>query len=269
MKSAWALPAAALLVLAAAPAPAQPPLPAHYSFDYDGTLNALHLTGEVKVLSLHIEERAGKADFATDAEMHSYGVLRLLRAIDITTHATGPVGAGLPQPHSFVFDTLEKRRLKHVSLTWTPRGVIEVPPHHDNGDPPLTPAVELTASDPVTLFSRAVYAPSGQALCARNWRFFDGAVVYELQLRAGGAAPVQPGDHALGVTGAVICQVRYTEVAGFRHKPGDRRDEGLRSDIHVTFGQLGPAGPWIFVSMKADTALGDAAVQLTRVAIQR
>ena len=34
-------------------------------------------------------------------------------------------------------------------------------------------------------------------------------------------------------------------------------------------GQLGPAGPWIFVSMKADTILGYAKVQLTGVQVQR
>jgi hypothetical protein len=257
-----------MLALAAAPGAAQP-LPARYAFDYAGSLNALHITGDVKVLSLHVEERAGAADFTTNAEMHSYGVLRLLRAIDITTHATGPVREGLPQPHSFIFDTLEHGRMKHVSLTWTPVGVIEQPPHHDDGDPPLTPAVELTASDPVTLFSRGVYAPSGQAICARSWRFFDGAVVYELRIQAGGATPVAPGDRALGVTQEVRCEVRYAEIAGFRHKPGDHRDEGLKSTIHVVFGQLGPAGPWVFVSMNADTILGDARVQLTGVRVQR
>ncbi len=260
---------AALLLAAASAAGAQPAQPMRLAFDYTGSLNALHLTGDIEVLTLHVDERAGAGGFATDAEMHDYGIVRLLRAIDITTHAIGPVAAGLPQPHSFTFDTLEHRRLKHVSLTWTKTGVVESPPHHDDGDPPLTPAVELTASDPVTLFSRAVYAPSGQALCARNWRFFDGAVVYELRFQAGGPTPVEPADRALGVTEAVRCEVRYTEVAGFRHKPGDKRDEGLKSNVHVTFGRLGAAGPWIFVSMKADTILGYAKVQLTGVRVQR
>jgi hypothetical protein len=67
----------------------------------------------------------------------------------------------------------------------------------------------------------------------------------------------------------VRCEVRYAEIAGFRHRPGDRRDEGLRSDVHVVFGQLGPAGPWIFVSLTADTMLGSARVQLTAVRMQR
>jgi hypothetical protein len=73
----------------------------------------------------------------------------------------------------------------------------------------------------------------------------------------------------MGLTAAVRCQVRYTEIAGFRHKPGESRDEGLKSDIHVEFGQLGPTGPWIFVSMKADTLLGYAAVRLTGVRLGR
>jgi hypothetical protein len=265
MRSAWA--AAVYLGAVAAPAAAQPPM--RLAFDYAGSLNALHVTGDVKVLTLHVDETARPGDFATRAEMHSFGLLRALRAIDITTRATGPVTAGLPQPHAFEFVTLEKRRLKRVTLVWQRSGVVETPPHHDDGDPPLTHAAELSASDPVTLFSRAVYAPSAAALCARNWRFFDGAVVYELQFQPGGPAPLDPKERAMGLVGGVRCQVRYTEVAGFRHRPGERRDEGLRSDIHVEFAQLGAGGPWIFVSLQADTLLGDAKVQLTGVRLAR
>jgi hypothetical protein len=239
------------------------------SFDYAGSLNALHITGEVKVLSLHVEETARPGDFATSAQMHSFGLLRALRPIDITTAAAGPVAQGLPQPRAFEFTTLDRKRLKRVTLAWRPGGVAVTPPHHDDGDPPLTAAAELSASDPVTLFSRAVYAPSGQALCARNWRFFDGAVVYELRFQPGGPAQLDPAERAMGLVAGVRCQVRYAEVAGFRHRPGDRRDEGLKSDIHVEFGQLGAGGPWIFVSMKADTILGYAKVQLTGVRMQR
>jgi len=266
MKSAW--PAAlAIFAAAAAPAAAQPPM--RLAFDYAGSLNALHVTGEVKVLSLHVDETARAGDFATRAEMHSFGLLRALRPIDIATAATGPVAAGLPQPRAFEFTTLDKKQLRRVTLVWQPGRVLVTPPHHDDGDPPLTPAAELSASDPVTLFSRAVYARSGAELCARNWRFFDGAVVYELRFQPGGPVALGPADKALGLTAALRCQVRYTEVAGFRHRPGERRDEGLKSDIHVEFGQLGPAGPWIFVSMKADTILGYAKVQLTGVQVQR
>jgi hypothetical protein len=258
---------AAALLFAAATSPAQPPM--RLAFDYAGSLNALHITGEVRVLSLHVEETARAGDFATSAEMHSFGLLRALRPVDITTAAAGPVAQGLPQPRAFEFTTLDRRRPKRVTLTWGPGGVVVTPPHHDDGDPPLTPAAELSAADPVTLFSRAVYAPSGAALCARNWRFFDGAVVYELQFQPGGPMELTPADRAMGVVAAVRCQVRYTEVAGFRHKPGEGHDEGLKSDIHVEFGQLGAGGPWIFVSMKADTFLGYAKVQLTGVRIQR
>jgi hypothetical protein len=264
MKPAWAV---LLCAAVAGPAAAQPPM--RLAFDYAGSLNALHLTGEVKVLSLHVEETARAGDFATRAEMHSFGLLRALRPIDITTAATGPVAQGLPQPHAFAFSTLDHKRLRRVTLVWQRGGVLVTPPHHDDGDPPLTPAAELSASDPVTLFSRAVYAPSGAALCARNWRFFDGAVVYELQFQPGAPTPLTPDDRAMGLVGAVRCQVRYTEVAGFRHKPGESHDEGLKSDIHVQFGQLGAGGPWIFVSMKADTFLGYAKVQLTGVRLER
>jgi hypothetical protein len=261
--------AALAFALVAAPAAAQPASPVKVEMAYAGVLNALHLSGEMKVLSMTAVERVGGADFATGAVIKTFGLLRALKHVDITTDATGPVEDGVPHPHAFEFTTIEPKRTKHVTLTWTKSDVLQTPPHRDGGHPPPTAALKLTAADPVTVFSRAPYAQSGAALCARNWRFFDGAQIYELQFQPG--KPVDPtaAERALGLTEAESCPVRYAEIAGFTHRPGDHKEDWLKGDLMARFGKVGAAGPWVFVSLKADTFLGYAALELTSVKVAR
>ena len=262
MKSASAALAAALI---ATPAVAQPGRPVKLELAYAGVLNALHLPGEAKVLEMHVVERVGPADFATGADIRTFGLLRALKHIDIRTDAAGPVEAGVPHPHAFEFTNTEPKRTKHVTITWTATDILQTPPHKDGGHPPPTLAQKLGSADPVTVFSRAPYAQSGPALCQRNWRFFDGAQIYELQFQPG--RPVDPSvaERALGLTAAQSCPVRYAEIAGFTHRPGDHKEDWLSGDLIARFGKLGADGPWIFISLKADTFLGYAKIELTGV----
>jgi hypothetical protein len=263
MKFRTALTAAAAAMAVAAPAGAQPP-PRTLELDYSGLLNALHVTGDVKVLQLHVAEQAGASHFDTHADMHSYGILRAFKRIDVWTASDGPVEAGLP--HAHVFDFIETKKdgsRKRTLLTWNKADVVSQPPHHGFGNPAPTPAQELAASDPVTQLSRISYAASGGVICGHSWRFFDGVQLYELQLGPGVADQLTAHDKSMGVTEAVQCGVHYVEVAGFRHKPG--ADTGIRSAISARFGRLGADGPWVALSMRADTALGYAKVQLDNV----
>jgi hypothetical protein len=261
-----ALAAAALALAAAqfaAPATAQPP-PRKLDLSYSGSLNALHLTGDLKVLALHVSEQAGAGQFDTHADLHSYGVLRAFKRIDVWTASAGPVEAGLPRPH--VFDFIETKKdgsRKRTVLTWEAGAVVSQPPHRPFGHPPPTTALELSASDPVTQMSRIAYAASGGAICGHSWRFFDGVQLYDLPL--GPPQPDQPTarDKAMGVTQTAHCVVHYVEVAGFRHKPG--ADTGIRSEISARFGRLGAAGPWVALTLKADTLMGYAKVQLDTI----
>jgi hypothetical protein len=259
------LPAAAAAALLATPAVAQPPAPVKLELAYAGVLNALHLPGEAKVMEMHVVQRVGPADYATGADIRTYGLLRALKHVDIRTDATGPVEAGVPHPRAFEFTTVEPKRTKHVTLTWTATDVLETPPHHDGGHPPPTAALKLTAADPVTVFSRAPYAQSGASLCARNWRFFDGAQIYELQFQPGRPAEPSKAERALGLTEAESCPVRYAEIAGFTHRPGDHKEDWLNGALVARFGKVGAGGPWVFISLKADTFLGYAKIELTGV----
>jgi hypothetical protein len=258
-------PAVLAAALAATPAAAQPAAPVQLQLAYAGVLNALHLPGEVKVLAMQVVERVGPADYATGAEIQTFGLLRALKHVDIRTDAAGPVEGGVPHPRAFEFTTYERQKTKHVTLTWTNSDVLQTPPHKDGGHPPPTAVLKLGASDPVTVFSRAPYAADGPALCARNWRFFDGAQIYELQFQPGKAVEPTATERALGLTAAQTCPVRYAEIAGFTHRPGDHKEDWLRSDLAARFGKVGAGGPWVFVSLKADTFLGYAKIELTGV----
>lgn len=265
MKLAPAVLAAVLLVT---PALAQPAQTVKVAMAYAGVLNALHLPGELKVLTMDVVERAGPADYATGADIKTFGLLRALKHVDIRADAAGPVEAGALHPRAFEFTTTEPKRTKHVTLTWTAADVLQTPPHGDGGHPPPTAALKLTAADPVTTFSRALYAPSGPALCARNLRFFDGSQIYELRFQPGAAVAPTAAERAMGLTAGYACPVRYAEIAGFTHRPGDHKADWLNGEITARFGRLGAAGPWVFVSLKADTFLGYAKVELTSVKLE-
>ena len=126
-------PIALAVALIATPAVAQRAAPVKLELAYAGVLNALHLPGEAKVLEMHVVQRVGSADYATGADIRTYGLLRALKHVDIRTDAAGPVEAGVPQPHAFEFTTVEPKRTKHVTLTWTATDVLQTPPHHDGG----------------------------------------------------------------------------------------------------------------------------------------
>ena len=257
--------AAAALALALTPsARAQITAPIKITLAYDGRLNALHLPGSLKVLELHIAEHAAPADFTIDGTVKSYGLLRAFKLIDVRSVARGPVEKGMPQPSTFDYVSVDKDRTRRVSMTWTPDAVIVMPDQGDGGAVPPTPAQKLAAVDPLTLLARAAYAPSGDSLCKRSWPSYDGRELYELQVHDGEPAPLSDKYRAMGFTQAVRCAVRYVEIAGFKHKPGDKPGGGLKTVIHTEFGQYGANGPWTVLSMKADTILGYAQVEPQR-----
>src|ERR1700679_2809899 len=99
MKSVLA--ALAVAVAAATPAAAQPLRPVKVEMSYAGVLNALHLPGEMKVLTMTAVERAGAAEFSTGAVIQTFGLLRALKHVDIRTSFTGPIEGGVPHPRAF------------------------------------------------------------------------------------------------------------------------------------------------------------------------
>ena len=69
----------------------------------------------------------------------------------------------------------------------------------------------------------------------------------------------------LGLTGPFRCDVRFREVAGFHDLPTDPRNQGLQRPIEVDFAQVGSGGPWVISSLRAQTPLGWAVIELQRL----
>jgi hypothetical protein len=254
---------AAAVLLVAGVARAQPPAtPVRLSLDYDGDLI-------VKVLDIHLEASATPATYNASTYVRSYGILAALKRFDIKASASGRIEDGAPQPGVFLYDNHDGERDRKVQVAWRADDVTarSSPPYGNLGQPPASLPQKLASADPLTQVTRLILASSSAQVCNVAPLFFDGKQLYSLEFGPGRPVEPDPRQRALGVTTAIRCIVTYHEVAGFKHKRPGRRDDALRSQINVTFGQFGPNGPWAIAKLSAATMLGDAVIALTRVQI--
>lgn len=268
MKARLALVGALALSLAG-PALAQPPAPLKMSLDYDGTLYPLNLV-PVKVLVVHAEGHSMPGGFGANISMKSYGILRALKRVDIDAESQGRTGEdGQAYPGAFSYIHHDGKRVRHVHVNWS-RGDVQVastPPYFDLGKPPATLAQKLAATDPLTQFVRVAVAAGPQAICRGPDRFFDGKQLYELDFGHTEPANLTSDDKTMGLTHGAQCTIRFTEVAGFKPKPPNQRNQGLTSPITMVFGQMGADGPWVVANIHADTVIGHANIALKRVSV--
>lgn len=259
---------AALALLFAGAAAAQP-APLQMTMDYDGVLYPLNLL-PVKVLVIHANGRAIPGGFNTDISMKSYGILRALKRVDIDADSQGRTGAdGKAYPSAFSYIHHDGKRVRHVHVNWVPGNVLvsSTPPYSDLGHPAATLAQKLAAVDPLTQFVRTAVAANAQAICSGPDRFFDGKQLYDLEFGRAEPASLSADDKAMGLVNGAQCTVRYVEVAGFKPKPPDQRNQGLTSPITMVFGQMGAGGPWVMAEIHADTVIGHADIALKKLTV--
>jgi hypothetical protein len=260
---------AALFLALGTPALAQSPSPMKMSMDYDGTLFPLNLV-PVKVLVVHADGHSTPNGYGADISMKSSGILRVLYKVDIDADAQGRVGAdGQIYPAAFSYIHHDGKRVRHVHVNWGANTVqvASIPPYSDLGHPPATRAQQLAATDPVTQFVRIAMASGPQAICRGPDHFFDGKQLYALDFGRVEAAALTGEQRALGLTHGAKCTVHFTELAGFKPKPPDKRNQGLKGPITMVFGQVGPDGPWVVADIHADTVIGYASIVLRKVSV--
>jgi hypothetical protein len=253
----------AMAVALCGPAQAQPPAtPVKLSLGYDGRLI-------IKVLDIHFDQQATPTRFSAAASLRSYGILAAFKTFNVKASARGRVEGGAPQPGVFLYDNRDGERERKVQVTWRGDDVAmtSTPTFSNLGDPPASLAQKLASADPVTQLMRIGLAPTAAAICNGAPRFFDGKQLYALEFEHGQTVNPTAEQQALGLTTTVRCAVHYREVAGFKPKPPEKRNQGLKSQIMVTFGQLGPDGPWVIARVSADTVLGPAIIELKHVRI--
>ena len=268
MKARLALIGALALALGG-PALAQPSAPLKMSMDYDGTLYPLNLV-PVKVLVMHADGHSMPGGYGADISMKSYGILRALKRVDIDAQTQGRTGEdGQAYPGAFSYIHHDGKRVRRVHVNWS-AGDVQVastPPFFDLGQPPATHAQKLAATDPLTQFVRVAVAAGPQAICRGPDRFFDGKQLYALDFGRAQPANLTSADKAMGLVHGAQCTVRFTEIAGFKPKPPDQRNQGLKGPITMVFAQVGADGPWVMANIHADTVIGYANIVLKKISV--
>jgi hypothetical protein len=256
--------AAALVLSFAAPAHAQDET--RLSLAYDGRLI-------LKVLDIQVDQRVSSSGFGASAQLASFGALALFKKFDVRATTEGRIEDGEAHPGVFHYENDDGKRDRHVVATWTASdvAVTSTPPYGDLGHPPASHAQKLASADPLTQLMRMTLVSIQPTPCGGGAHmFFDGKQLYALDFGAGvaGGELLENQNH-LGLTNLIRCSVRYREVAGFKAKPPEQRDQGLKRAIEVTFAQVGSSGPWVMALMKADTPLGPAYVELRHIRLVR
>jgi hypothetical protein len=253
--------AATIMLALAAPVRAQPAAPIKLELSYDGVFYPLSIP--IKVLDAHVSQQSSGTGFGSSVRMKSYGLLAAIKRVDLDASTQGQLDDGVPRPGVFNYHHHDGARVRHVVVSWGREvSVTSTPTYMDLGNPPASREQKLESADPLTQLMRLTLASSREALCDRNPLFFDGKQLYRLEF--GHAQSNTPSAHAraLGVTSIIQCTVRYVEVAGFHPKPAVQKSEGLTSPIRVLFGKLGEDGPWVVVSLGANTKYGLVSVNL-------
>jgi len=255
--------AVALFVCGSAQAQA-PATPVRLSLGYDGRLY-------IKVLDIHFDEEVTSSGFDAAASLRSYGLLALFSRFDVKASSHGRIEDGAPRPGVFLYDNRDGERERKVHVAWR-AGEVEAsaaPAYGNLGQPPASLEQKLASADPLTQLMRITLASNPDQVCSGSPRFFDGKQLYALEFEHGQTVDLSERQRGLGLTSAVRCAVAYREIAGFKAKPPNKHDTGLKSRISATFGQMGADGPWVIVKVSAETALGPAIIELKHAQITR
>jgi hypothetical protein len=255
-----ALAAALLAPAAAAPASGGGDGDLRLALGYDGRLL-------IKVLDIEVEARADRTDFGVDAQLTSSGILALIKHIHQVARSQGRIIEGQPHPEDFETQNLGGKTRRKIHTVWK-AGEVDTnadPAFANLGDPPPNPQQKRSAADPLTQLMRVTLDGSRERTCSRSYLFFDGKQLYALDFGPPADLPLGARETGLGLVSGFRCDVRYREVAGFSKTSGDKRNQGLNRPIQLDFARLGADGPLLITSLRAQTPLGWASIDLVRL----
>jgi hypothetical protein len=253
--------AAALVIPGGAPsAAASPDQEMRLALGYDGRLL-------VKVLDIEVDARVDRTGFGAEAQLTSSGILALVKHIHQVASSQGRIEGGDARPGEFQTQNLGGKTHRKIRTIWQGGDVnMSAQPAFDSlGEPPATLQQKLAAADPLTQLMRLTVGGSRDRTCNRSYLFFDGKQLYALDFGPAEDAPLTSADQRLGLAAPFQCGVRYREVAGFKKKPPNKKNQGLNRPIQLQFARLGSEGPLLITSLKAETPLGTASIELSRL----
>ncbi len=230
------------------------------SLGYDGRLL-------VKVLDIEVQARADRSGFTAESQLISSGILALIKHIHQVASSQGRIENGEARPGTFETQSLGGKTRRRIHTVWAGGEVTMTaqPPFDSLGEPPATPQQKLSAADPLTQLMRLTLNGSRERSCGRSYLFFDGKQLYALDFGPASDVQLDAREQRLGLSAAFRCPVRYREVAGFKKKPPNKRNQGLDRPIELAFARLGAGGPLLITSLRADTPLGRASIDLAHV----
>jgi len=233
------------------------------SLGYDGRLFLL------KVLDIEVQARATAQSFNASSQLTSAGILAAFKHVDERAASRGKILADTPEPGVFDYQNLGGKAHRKVRAVWTGSDVdmIAYPPFPSLGDPPASHEQRRAAVDPLTALMRVTLNGSREEVCRTSDLFFDGRQLYALDFSNPRDVPPTATETQLGLVNSYRCDVRFREVAGFRRKPPEQRNQGLTRPINVDFAQAGVGGPWVISSLHAWTPLGWAVIELKRMTL--
>lgn len=255
-----ALAAACGALALAAPAEAQAPGKFRLNLSYEGKLL-------VKVLDITVSQEATDTAYSSTIRLKSSGVLSAFKKIQQNASARGTIVDGAARPGYFRHQNIDGKRNRKVEVRWAGGDVVTTatPAYGSMGNPPATKAQKLESADPVTQLVRIALGDNRNQFCTGSLKFFDGKQRYNLEFTGRTNAAPDAREKRLGLVNPVRCRVVYREIAGFKKKPPEKRNQGLNKPITVGFAQVGPNGPWVISSLTGSTPLGNATIELASV----
>jgi hypothetical protein len=250
-----------LALLASGVSSAAPPdQEMHLALGYDGRLL-------VKVLDIEVDARVDRGGFGAEAQLTSSGVLALFKHIHQLASSQGRIEGGEAKPGDFQTQSLSSKTHRKIRTVWRSGDVVMTaqPAYDSLGDPPASLQQKLAAADPLTQLIRLTLGGSRERTCGRSYMFFDGKQLYALDFGPAEDAPLSAADQRLGLSAPFQCEVHYREVAGFKKKPPNKRNQGMNRPIELEFARLGPDGPLLITHLGAETPLGKASIELARL----
>ena len=243
--------------------PSAQPGPVRLSLGYSGRLY-------IKVLDIQFDQAIEPKTFSSQVRLVTYGLLRAFRKLDMRSNAQGRLVEDQPMPGTMYHANIDGKDNRKVTVAWTGEDVLTTasPAYHNMGDPAASRAQRLAAADPLTQFMRMTLARSQDGPCQGKARFYDGKQLYDLDFSSPRPYALDAREKRFGLVNPLRCNVRYTEVAGFKKKPPEQRNSGLKRPVTSDWAQIGNNGPWVLSSIRADTPLGAAVIQLDRLAMR-
>lgn len=254
---------AALALLIAAPTQAETTASGddlRLSLAYDGKLY-------VKILSVELEQTAGKRNFQSKLRVLAQGPLALFKKLDVSASSRGPVDRGAPKPETFNYVSKSGSKQRTLTADWTGKDVetSAAPAFSNMGEPPATRSQRLESADPLTQLMRLALADQP---CVGVARFYDGKQRYNLNLRNLGPGKLDDAQKAMGLQSPIRCEAKYERVAGFKmNKSKAEQDAVSMRDMTIGFARVGADGPWVIANLTIDTGLGPAQLRLAKMKV--